>query len=122
MYIILTGRRLNCHYWTELPIPDEAVQNIEKIPRRHDHGYNFTFRNCTAILSNDDTDDARYGHYDHKDDDEYPSLHHDGIIYPDISGVDGNINDDDDDNNTDNANTNADNTNAHDDSDINFQQ
>ena len=104
--------------WTTYP--RWSCPEFWKNTRRHDHGYNFTFRNSTAILNNDDADDARYAPYDHEDDDEYPSLHHDGIIYPDISGVDDNINDDDADSNTDDANNNADNTNAHYDADINI--
>ena len=74
---------------------------------RRDHGYNFTYPDRTAILDKDDTDDSRYDHSDHEDNDEYPYLHYDDIVEPDIAGVDDNINDDDADNNTDDTNTNV---------------
>ena len=106
-YIILTGRCLNSRSWNTLPIPDEAIQSIEKMNRRRYHGYNFTYHYSTAILDDYNNDGARYAPYDHEDDDEYPSFHQNTIIEPDISGVDNNINTDDADNNTDDANTNA---------------
>ena len=82
--------------------------------RWREHGYNFTYRNGTAILDDEDTDDVSYAPYDHKGGDDYPSLHHGDIIELDIAGLYDNINDDNYDNNTDDANTNV-----HEDSDIN---
>ena len=70
-----------------------------------DHGYNFTYRDFTAILDDDNTDDAIYAPYDHEDDYENPYIRHDDIIELDIAGVDDNINDSGSDNNTDGANT-----------------
>ena len=40
-YSILSGRCLNPLSWTELPIPDEAFQRMEKMYHRRDHGYTF---------------------------------------------------------------------------------
>ena len=61
--------------------------------RWREHEYNFTYQYRTAILDDDNADDAIYAPYDHYDDGEYPFIHHDAIIEPYISGVDYNIND-----------------------------
>ena len=104
-YSIITIRVLNCRSWNELTVPDEDIQRIEKMSRWSEHGYNFTYPNRTNILDDDDADESRYAPSDHEDDGEYPSLHNNDIVEPDISGVDANINDDDAENNTDDANT-----------------
>ena len=106
-YSILTGRRLNRLSWTELPIPYEHVQRVDKMSHRHDHGYKFTYCKVTVIIEYSDADDDRYAPSDHDDDGGYPSLHHDYIIEPDIAVVDDNINDDDADKNTYDANTDS---------------
>ena len=51
-YIILTSRCLNRRSWTELTIPNESIQRIEKMSHMNDHGYNLhTMTELTYLMT-----------------------------------------------------------------------
>ena len=55
-YSLLTSRILNRRSCNELPIPDEAIQNIEKMSQQRYHGYTLIYPDGTVILVNGNAD------------------------------------------------------------------